>query len=431
MIARRFAFVALSFACGILPATAQEPPAQRPFRSVFGGRTNPNSSQLLDLTLVLDGTYDDNVLAEETAGADPRLGQRGWYPSGTATIDYTRRGRRTTLNAGATTAIQYYQPLGSGIDRNHAADVALEVGLGRDAQLRVSQSAAYSTYYTLLGVPGSVVPGFAAPGLPTTAGPELQLGVSAESAIESHTDVGFTRSFGRGGRHSIEGRYGLATIDFATRGNTTHDVGSALRFGLTRNAAVRAGYAYQTATGGFGIDALRLHNVDAGIDYQRSLPGLRNTTLSVTTGSAVATGRGTRDFRLLADASLQHLMGRSWTLAGGYHRGFDYVGVLSELVSTDAVNVSLAGHASAAVELTFSGSYSVGQLGVRHGAEMLTYSGRARVQYALSRLFAVSSEYLYYVYDFEESAGLPSGLPRGLNRHGVRGGLVLLLPLVR
>lgn len=413
-----------------LPAAAQEQePTQRPYRTVFGGGVNANSNEVLNVTMTLDGSYDDNVLAEQLPGGDPRFGQSGWYPTATAAMQYTRRGRRVNFNAGATTALQYYSGIEGTLDRNHGADVGIDINSTRYGRLRLAQSAAYATYYTMLGLPGAVLPDVGAP-VPPTSVPDAQLGVSTETGAEYHTGASWTREFGRRGAHSVEGRYGLMKNDFTTRQDTVHDIGGTFRFGVTRRAAVRAGYGYQT---GAALDAagIRLHNIDAGLEYRRNLPGLRNTTFSASSGSAVVTGPGTRDYRLLADVTVEHLMGRSWTASGAYHRGFEYIGVLSNLVASDEVTGTVGGYVNPALQLTFSGSYSLGHLGVRHGAEMITYSGIARAQYGLSRDLAVHADYLYYLYDFGEDAVLPTGLPNGLTRHGISFGLVFQLPVIR
>ena len=52
-----------------------------------------------------------------------------------------------------------------------------------------------------------------------------------------------------------------------------------------------------------------------------------------------------------------------------------------------------------------------------------TYSGEARIRYALSRTFAVYSEYFHYSYDFSEHAPLAMrGVPGVYEQRGVRVG---------
>ena len=51
-------------------------------------------------------------------------------------------------------------------------------------------------------------------------------------------------------------------------------------------------------------------------------------------------------------------------------------------------------------------------------------------RYPLNSVFAVFAEYLYYFYDFRQSAQLAPNVPVGLERNGVRAGLTLRVPIL-
>ena len=53
----------------------------------------------------------------------------------------------------------------------------------------------------------------------------------------------------------------------------------------------------------------------------------------------------------------------------------------------------------------------------------------ARVQFALSRMVALTGDYSYYKYSFDRSEGLPPGFLQQLARQSIRVGLTLWLPL--
>jgi hypothetical protein len=126
-------------------------------------------------------------------------------------------------------------------------------------------------------------------------------------------------------------------------------------------------------------------------------------------------------------AALTRLFGRSWSTSLTYDRGAEFVAVLEDVLQSDSLTASLTGFASPRAELTLLASYSSGHLGVRQEAETLTYNGTARVQFGVSRRFAVNTEYQYFLYDFAQSATIPQGLPYGESRHSVRAGLLYRL----
>jgi hypothetical protein len=59
-----------------------------------------------------------------------------------------------------------------------------------------------------------------------------------------------------------------------------------------------------------------------------------------------------------------------------------------------------------------------------------TYSGSARLQVGIARNLAAFGEYVYYHYRFDKQIVLPQGAPNGLDRHGVRAGISLTVPIL-
>jgi hypothetical protein len=413
------------------PLQAQDAP-RRPSRQIFGGTAErPGSRQTLDLNGTLVEIYDDNVLAEQLPGGDPRVGEGGFYPMGSVDLQYLRRARQVTVSASAGTGIQYYRQFDNRVDRNHHAAVGIELPLGTRTRIRADQTAAFATYYTLMGLPGSAVqpaPGVLAPGQELLL-PSGEFGVSTEGGWEHHTGAVLTREIGRD--NSLDARYGFVRTNFARQETTRQEVGFTYRHGVGRQAALRAGYGYQTGAGAIDAEPLVFHNLDFGLEYQRNLTRSRSTSLSVSTGSAIVAGEITRDYRLLADVNLMHLMGRSWSTSLGYHRGLEFVGALAQLVASDAVTGTLNGLVSSALEASLSATYSQGHIGSRHGDPMTTYSVVSRLQYALSRRVALDVQYLYYYYRFGADTFRPIDVAQQMARQSVRGGISLWMPVLR
>jgi hypothetical protein len=320
------------------------------------------------------------------------------------------------------------------LNRNHQAAISADIPFGSRTRLRLEQTAAYATYFTLMGLPGApqatniIVPG------QDLLLPSAEFGVSTESGWERHSAVVLSRQTGRG--NSLEGRYATVRTDFARQNDiaqqesTWREAGLTYRHALRQQMAIRVGYGYETG-GARGGEPLVFHDLDAGLEYQRSLTRSRNTYVSFSTGSAVIASETTRDYRLLADAQLVHRAGRNWTSSIGYHRGIDFVGVLSQLVASDALNTTLNGFFTPRLEASVSAIYSKGHLGIGHGDSLTTYSGVSRLQYALSRRMAVDLQYLYYFYEFGEGTLRPIGVARQLARQSVRGGIAFWLPILR
>ena len=80
-----------------------------------------------------------------------------------------------------------------------------------------------------------------------------------------------------------------------------------------------------------------------------------------------------------------------------------------------------------------SATYASGEsaLNRRQGLIFDTYTGNVRLRYALTRSLALYTEYLYYFYDFTGNLQLAPGIPAGLERHGLRAGVTLWMPLLR
>jgi hypothetical protein len=406
-------------------ALAQEP-IRRPFRRIFGTQERPGQVQRLDLRLSGALTYDDSLLADRLPGPTPI--QSGTFPYGVADLTYYRHVGRGSLNLNAASSAQYVPKLENRLDRSHSAGLDFTLPVGRNT-IRVAQSASYATFASLLGLPGGAIadPGATLPGSQLLS-PGESYGVSRSGGWQANTHATFARQFGR--RSSLEGRYSLARTDLAELLSTFNSAGFNYGFNLTRQAAVRAGYSYQRGQSEGRADVI-FHNVDVGVDYSRRLPGLRNTTLALSSGSAVIDTPEGRELTVLGDVRVVHLMGRTWTSGLGYHRGLEYAGVLGQLISGDSITATLTGLASPRLEVWISSSYSRGNMGTIDAATVISEATIVRVQYALSRRLAFDTEYINYYHSFGARAVLPGSVPPRLSRNAVRAGLTLLLPLGR
>jgi opacity protein-like surface antigen len=96
------------------------------------------------------------------------------------------------------------------------------------------------------------------------------------------------------------------------------------------------------------------------------------------------------------------------------------------------LDITTYGLVGSRVELSGSGGYSSGSIGLGAQAEGLdSFTGTVGVRVGLVRYLALDAEYAYYHYLFDEGSLLPPGVSRGLNRNGIRAGVTVWVPLLR
>ena len=92
--------------------------------------------------------------------------------------------------------------------------------------------------------------------------------------------------------------------------------------------------------------------------------------------------------------------------------------------------LSLAGGLTPRLRFSASGGYSAGEM-TRELNRTGTQNASARLEFALTRIMALSGEYSYYRYRFDNTLGLPAGIQQRFDRSSARIGLSLWLPLFR
>jgi opacity protein-like surface antigen len=214
-----------------------------------------------------------------------------------------------------------------------------------------------------------------------------------------------------------------------------------IRFGhaLTRNLALRLGYGqtqYEYRTDDPAVEEadrrIRSHNIDAGIDYNRTLSFSRRTTLAFNTGSIVVTDGDESLFSLVGGATLAHEIGRTWGASLDYRRSVGFLEVFNSPTLIDNATFSLGGLIGRRLRFSSNVGASRGSVGFFRGdgTAYSTYRGGASLSMALTRLFALRGDYTYSQYRFDEPAAVPDVLATGHVRyHSVRVGLDVWTPI--
>ena len=205
---------------------------------------------------------------------------------------------------------------------------------------------------------------------------------------------------------------------------------------VSRDIGLVAGYAMQRGQYDIGPSAAQaqsFNNIELGLDYDHALSLTRRTTVGFASGmTSVRDAHGASEYRLIADARLSREIGRTWHATAAYHRGASLVAGFNQPVFADAVQMGLTGALSQRLMFAASAGASEGQLTqTLQPNPVRNYLGSARLQYALTRLLALSGEYDYYYDHFDRSEGVPAGLGQHLVRRSVRIGLTFWLPLYR
>ena len=172
---------------------------------------------------------------------------------------------------------------------------------------------------------------------------------------------------------------------------------------------------------------------DIGVDYSKPLSISRRTTVSFGTGTSAIDDGIETFFNIIANASLNHQISRSWEANLVYARGMGVVAGFSEPFFADSVSANARGHLSRKVSMEMGAGFSNGAVGMgSRGDDYLSFQANSRVEWVVTReRIGVYGDYYYYAYDFDGTTPALPSIPREVGHHGVRAGLVFRFPLLQ
>jgi hypothetical protein len=246
--------------------------------------------------------------------------------------------------------------------------------------------------------------------------------LSSRASLSLNGDVRFTDSVGSAP--------GLANTRWS-------DAGGRFLYSVNRSVGLRLGYTYRQSQYSPLLKTGE-QDLEIGFDFSRPLSATRKWTMGFSLGPTLITqpatvgGAPQDQYRVLADVSFDHQIGRTWSARAAYHRGLSYIETLAGPVYTESTSVETSGFVNRRVDLSFSAAYATGELASPVGstAPFTTYTANTRMRVALSRDLAVYVEGLFYDYAFDPSLVIVPGMPSRLNRSGVRTGITLWLPVM-
>jgi hypothetical protein len=432
MRARRIAILTMSLGLGgAIGAAAQSPdPGLQPAQGLFGSGP-AGRPQTLDASLSLIGAYDDNLVPfedEPVIAAETRQG--GAFGGVNGSVRYTRRFRSVAIAASERSLFRYYPTFGDLVGLQHLASAGLAVR-HKSTEANVTQTFGTTPLFLMSNAPALGPGGLAA--LPPALSDQMvdrRDGLVLESFLEVAQALG--------GRTSLRVSGSRRRVSSAGDGIElgSDAAGTRLTHRVTRDLGLVFGYRYEQSLYKLPPAApqiTRLHSLDLGVDFARALSVSRRITLEMTSGSAaVEDVGGGLQYRVVGNARLTRAFGRTWSGSMAYHRGLGFVDGFPEPFFSDSISADVRGMLSPRAELVFTGDFAKGEMGLTAtSSRHETYHGTARFRFALSRHAALTSQYVYYRYRFDSTAVLPLGVPSTLERHGLRVGVDLWLPVLR
>ena len=407
--------------------SAQTARPERPYRGLFASGVD-NAGQLLALNVSLGAGYDDNVFAEEGLSPDPRAAKAGSFGSVSANLAYSFNTPRLTVGLSAGTTARYLpnSEFADSFYASYGGGAGMSVNLWSGARLSASHSVGYSPYFVL----GRFLPldGVAQP---IIQGPEFA--AVGDENVSHNTSVGLSQQVSQRGSFGVS--YDQQTTHFSgTRGDfASRGGGARYTHNVAKGLGLRVGYGYRESDRQEAVSSedVRVHTIDAGVDFNRALSVSRRTVLSFGTGSSAVTDASHTSYHITGSASLRHEIGRTWSAALGYDRSVQFVDVLSESFLSDAASFMFGGMVSRRLSFQSRAGVSFAHPTTSgRGGDFDTYLTSVGVSYGITRYVAVGVDYSYYRYQFEAGTVLPLGFSQRMDRQGVRAHVSLWAPLV-
>jgi hypothetical protein len=411
-----FALTAVATSAGAQTTTVDAPGQSTPLPSRYS-RVAPVHA--MGLTVSLSG---------DTSDEESDRGSRVLRPVADVdtTLGYHRHGRRIEFDLNGQSIVRRTDTAVKMMRQQGIVDISIA---GMRQQFHASQGVSYAPSYQFGGITDF------------TDSPEMAVADShgdfANSnltALALDSTIDWTRTLSRRFVLSTSYNFRRTTFDRAGLDMTSYEAGAGLTRRLTRYASLRTGYAYRSATTGLTPGRpLRIHDVDAGIDFSRPVTLSKRTTISFGSGSSLTpTARGLA-FHLTGDAAVTRRMARTWRARLGVTRSVRLVEGFAQPVLDNAINTTLTGNPRRRLSLSASGSVSTGKVGLDGGklsayANWTTASG---LSVAVGRWTTFDAQYFCAGERFNRGVSLPPGLENHRMRQGLRVGVTWHAPLLR
>ncbi len=411
-------------------AAAQAVRPERPYRGLFGGGVG-DAEQTLSLNVSLGGGYDDNIFAgqgQSGLGRGSQVARPGTFGSLSGSLAYSYNTPRLSASLSTATSVRYAPAASSNAYGGYSGAAAMSMPLWRGAGLSASQSVGYQPYFSL-----QLIPVFATGDLVQATVESFDLAATNETYLSYMTAVGLSQRLSRRGSLGLAFNQRISDFSSNRPNYTSRGASAQYSVGIAKGLGAHVGYGYRVAETGTVPAPTRLeaHNINVGIDFNRALSFSRRTTLTFGTGTAAVVQQKRTRYRLTGNAELVYELARTWSTGVAYDRSVRFVENFADPIFSDGASAFLGGLVNRRLEFTSRAGVSFGQIGgTVRGKNVKTYLGTAGLTYGLTRNVGLGVNYSYYRYAFGQSAVLPAGYDRKLDRQGVRAYITLWAPLV-
>jgi hypothetical protein len=409
-------------------------------QALYGGVVpDAGATTRLDFTASLVQGYDSDVPTFFLQTIDPQSAEsEGMSTILNTSAEYAWKKSRAQIGINASSALRHYADLGVTRGVGSSFGVGASIRLPGRTTLMMNQGGAYSpAFLSDLFPTGATIE----PGTPVDTAPDYT--VSNFKSYNYSSIASLRHDFSPRSNFVVSGEF-----QFTDRSESPlwQDVSSHVFTGqysrnLTRNTAISAQYLYRSGAFGYTNDLRTTEQtVQLGVSYTKPLSATRRATIRFAAGaSAPDVPESVRSSDTVfrqnvgnVSADFEYQFQRTWQARVNFRRGIEYVVDIPEPVYADSLGIGVEGLLSRRVDLAIGGGYSTGD-SIFNGSPLAydTYTGSIRARYALSRLSAIYTEYLYYLYDFSDGTRFIVGVPPGLKRHAIRVGLSLWMPAMR
>jgi len=427
-------FALLLFAAA--PAFAQTPRESRPYRGLFGSSKGGSTDQRLTVSFNVGGGYDDDVLAAENAGGTlPADSPSSTIGDLSGSLSYGLSRSRATFFAQLSGGGSYYAALSNPWVTSQSAATGGAFELSSKTSFSMTAAVTRQSMYYLTALPSVPDPlgpppidpeaivsdPFApepAPVLPISTDPVLGTRDSAYTTFGVNGGLGhtFNRRIAGSLHFQYEDSQQPSLEDFKRQ-----TAGGGLSIGLTKGLSARLGYSIAQADWGGEDGQDRLHQIDAGIDFNHALSLTRRTTLAFRTGTAMLKDEIRTHVHVTGNAQLTRELGRTWTANAVYNREVSFLEVFREPVFSDSVSGGFGGLFNRHVQFQANIGTSFGSVGFTGVDNAFTnYFTSASLRFGFTRNLGLSLTYSFYHYRFEDGVDLPAGYRPETDRHSVR-----------
>ena len=403
-----------------------------PARRLFGGSETPGATRprSLDALVSVSGAYDDDLGADKTGASLSGVRQAGQYQDVDTSLSFVHSQPRFGLTARTDGGVRHYPAVSDFIGSNFTAGATVTGRVSRLTSLRAHvdgyhvSTRAFDTLSRRSPLDG---------GSPTpvpiqdasvnwTTG---SFGASADLERALGTKSSFGLGYGaRAGNGPFIGEHGR---DQTVTSQVGHRISPDTE--LVAMYAFRAGEQFLVS----GARTSGTQDAQLGVEHQWRASAVKRTTLHVSGGpsfiaesSARRSGERAHLTRWVGGVALTHEDVQRWSLQASYRRG---AGLRDTVTFSDTATLDVRAWLSRRVDVTVSAGYSDGDMAVELSQDELTTGfGTAKVQVGLTRSVALYGQSFLYHYVRQGAVPLPL-TPRQIDRRGIRGGLILWLPV--